>query len=184
MAHSKPKADYYTHLPLPPPQNYVVLTPYYTSSNRNRCRILFTVSLILLAAIMYVLWPSDPDVKIVRFKLNRVHIHTFPRVAVDISIFVTVRVRNTGVYSMGYTFLDVGVGYRGKRLGHVRSESGHVRARGSSYVDAVLEFDGVELLADVVYLLEDLARGTVPFDTVTEIKGQLGLFFVQVPLMV
>ena len=88
------------------------------------------------------------------------------------------------MYSMGYTFLDVGVGYRGKRLGHVRSESGHVRARGSSYVDAVLEFDGVELLADVVYLLEDLARGTVPFDTVTEIKGQLGLFFVQVPLMV
>ncbi|KAK4590610.1 hypothetical protein RGQ29_020963 [Quercus rubra] len=181
LAHSK--AEYYTHAHLPPHQNYVVLTPYYPPFNRNRCRILCTVLLILLAATVFFLWPCNPDVKIMRFKLNRVHVHTFPRVAVDISIFVTVRVRNTDVYSMDYAFLDVGVGYRGKRLGHVRSESGHVTSRGSSYVDAVLEFDGVELLSDVVYLLEDLAKGTVPFDTVTEIKGHLGVYILQVPLM-
>jgi LEA14-like dessication related protein len=178
------KADYYAPLPLHVPHSYVVLTPYYPSPNRGRCRIICTVSLILLAAIVYAFWPSEPDVKIVRLRLKRIHIHTIPRMAVDISMFVTVRVRNSDVYSMDYRALEVAVGYRGKRLGHVRSERGHVRARGSSYVDAELDFDGVELLADLVHLLEDLAKGTVPFDTVTEIEAQLGLLFFQVPLLV
>ncbi|KAB1226712.1 hypothetical protein CJ030_MR1G008439 [Morella rubra] len=180
------KADYYTALPVPyqPAQNYVVLAPYYPSTNRRRWRVILAVSLALLSAIVYIFWPSDPDVKIVRLHLRRIQIHTVPRVAVDISMFVTVRVRNTGVYSMDYNALDVAFGYRGKNLGHVTSEQGHVRARASSYVDAQLDFNGVRLLSDVVYLLEDLAKGTVPFDTVTEIKGQLGLFFFEIPLSV
>ncbi|KAG2729175.1 hypothetical protein I3843_01G230600 [Carya illinoinensis] len=178
------KADYYhpIHVPIPPHQNYVVLTPYYHSSNRRRLRIICTGLIILLAAVVYIFWPADPDVKIVRLRLNRIHVHTFPRVSVDISMFVTVKVRNTDVYSIDYKMIDVAVGYRGKKLGHVRSHRGHVRARGSSYVDALLDFDGVELMSDAVYLLKDLAKGRVPFDTRTEIEGQLGLFFIQVPL--
>lgn len=76
----------------------------------------------------------------------------------------------------------VSIGYRGKKLGFVTSDGGHVRARGSSYVDAMLELDGVEMLTDVVWLLEDLARGLVPFDTVTEVHGRLGVFFFHLPL--
>lgn len=182
------KADYYhpIHVPIPPHQNYVVLTPYYHPSNRHRfrLRIICTGLFILLAAAVYILWPTDPDVKIVRLRLNRIHVHTFPRVSVDISMFVTVKVRNTDVYSMDYTMIDVTVGYRGKKLGHVRSHRGHVRSRGSSFVDAQLDFDGVELMSDAVYLLKDLAKGRVPFETRTEIKGQLGLLFIQVPLSV
>lgn len=78
----------------------------------------------------------------------------------------------------------VSIGYRGKKLGFVTSDGGHVRARGSSYVDAMLELDGVEMLTDVVWLLEDLARGLVPFDTVAEIRCQLGVFFFHLPLKV
>lgn len=59
-----------------------------------------------------------------------------------------------------------------------------MRARGSSYVDATLELNGVEVISDVILLLEDLARGLVPFDTVTEVRGQLGVFFLQLPLKV
>jgi LEA14-like dessication related protein len=134
--------------------------------------------------MVYLFWPSEPDMKIVRLRMKRIHIHTVPRVAVDISMSVTVRVRNTDVYSMDYRALEVAVGYRGKNLGHVRSEQGHVRARGSSYVDAELDFDGVELLADLVHFLADLAKGTVPFDTVTTIEAQMGLLFFHVPLLV
>lgn len=110
--------------------------------------------------------------------------HTRPRVAIDVSMLVRIKVRNGDVYSMDYEELEVGVGYRGKRLGEVRFLQGHVRAFGSSYVDAEVEFSGVGLFSDVVLLLEDLAKGTVPFDTVTEVRGKLGILFFHFPLQV
>lgn len=97
---------------------------------------------------------------------------------------MTLKVHNLDVYSMDYKSLDVKVGYRGKKLGHVRSKHGHVKALGSSYVDAVLELECVKVLSDLVFLLEDLARGSVPFDTVTQVTGRLGLFFLTFPLEV
>ncbi|KAG6735418.1 hypothetical protein POTOM_061977 [Populus tomentosa] len=83
---------------------------------------------------------------------------------------------------MDFRSLDVAVKYRGKRLGHVRSDHGHVRALGSSYVNAEVDFSGISVLSDVVSLLDDLARGTVPFDTVTDVSGRLGLLFFGFPL--
>lgn len=59
-----------------------------------------------------------------------------------------------------------------------------MRARGSSYINATLDLDGIEVLHDVFYLLEDLARGSIPFDTVSEVRGKLGLFFFEIPLKV
>lgn len=97
---------------------------------------------------------------------------------------VTLKVHNVDVYSMDYKTLEVAVGYRGKRLGHVKSHHGHVRALGSSYVEAELELECVKVLSDVVFLLEDLARGAVPIDTVTEFSGHLGIFFFGFPLKV
>ncbi|PPR83502.1 hypothetical protein GOBAR_AA37209 [Gossypium barbadense] len=166
----------YTALPpQPPDENYVVL-PYYSPEGRLRwcgCRMLYTgtASFFLLATLVYIFWPSDPDVKIVRMHVNRMKIHTVPIIALDMSLLITLKVRNSDVYSMDFTSLDVAVGYRGKMLGHVTSEQG-----------SVLELNGVEVLSDVVYLLEDLAKGTVPFDTVTEVAGYLGLSFFKFPL--
>jgi hypothetical protein len=85
---------------------------------------------------------------------------------------------------MDFRSLDVAVRYKGKRLGHVRSDHGHVRALGSSYVDAEIDLRGISVLSGVVSLLEDLGRGTVPFDTVTEVSGKLGLLFFGFPLKV
>lgn len=62
--------------------------------------------------------------------------------------------------------------------------AGRIRARGSSYVDATLDLDGFEIIHDVFYLLEDLARGVIPFDTVTMVEGYLGFFFFNIPLKV
>lgn len=114
----------------------------------------------------------------------RFQVHTRPRVAIDVSMLVRIKVRNGDVYSMDYEALEVGVGYRGKRLGEVRFQQGHVRAFGSSYVDAEVEFSGIGVFSDVVLLLEDLAKGTVPFDTVTEVRGKLGILFFHFPLQV
>ncbi|GKV10162.1 hypothetical protein SLE2022_382800 [Rubroshorea leprosula] len=176
-------SHYYTPLPPQPPDQTFILLPLYRPENRHRRLPLICIfSLLMLAALSYLFWPSDPQVKIVRMHINRMQVHTIPVISVDISLLVTLKVHNADLYSMDYTTLDVAVGYRGKRLGHVRSNHGHVRAQGSSYVDAELDFNGVEVLSDVVFMLEDLAKGIVPFDTVTEVTGQIGLFFLKFPL--
>ncbi|KAL8466571.1 hypothetical protein ACS0TY_035582 [Phlomoides rotata] len=62
------------------------------------------------------------------------------------------------------------------------SDGGHIRARGSSYLNSTLCLDGVEILSDVIFLLEDLAKGSIMFDTESMISGKLGLFFFALPL--
>lgn len=88
------------------------------------------------------------------------------------------------MYTMNYDRLDVAIGYRGKELGRVVSGGGHVRAKGSSYVKTKMEFYEVEVGWELIYLLEDLAKGFVQFDTVTQFDGSFGFSFFQVPLKV
>lgn len=90
--------------------------------------------------------------------------------------------RNPDLFSLNYDALDVSIAYRGKELGFVNSTGGKVKARGSSYVNATLVVDGFEVLHDLFYLIEDVAAGKVPFDTVSTTKGELGLFFLKIPI--
>ncbi|KAA8541813.1 hypothetical protein F0562_022965 [Nyssa sinensis] len=177
---ASPKADEpanYCPLPDPDPhheQSYIVLPTYFPAVLRlqRRFRLICTATLFLftLAVAVYSLWPSVPDINIVRLRLNRIHIHTFPRIAIDITLNLTVEVRNRDLYLLDYRSLDVAIGYREKQLGFVTSDHGIVRARRSSYVHATIELVGVEVFSDVIFLLEDLAKGSVPFDTVTEVR--------------
>lgn len=188
----QPPESYYNPLPSEPhpqPQTqYVILLPrYYNPTSyfrRLNFRRIICISLLLLltAATAFFLWPSDPQVSIVRLHLKRFHLRTFPLVALDIALDVTVRVRNRDFYSIDYKSLFIAVGYRGKHLGHATSQGGHIRARGSSYVNATFELNGVEVLADIFPLLEDLAKGKITFDTETKVGGQLGLLFFEIPL--
>ncbi|XP_014500808.1 uncharacterized protein LOC106761752 [Vigna radiata var. radiata] len=155
-------------------QNLVVLS--------RRRVISCALSMALLVSTLYVLWPSDPDLKIVGLKLRRIKVHPVPPVTVDISMLLTLQVRNADVYFMDLGAVNVAVAYRGKMLGHVRSREVHVRARGSSHVDADVEFAGITVLPELVLLLEDVAKGIVPFDTVSHTGGQFGLFFFHFPI--
>lgn len=161
--------------------------PYYHQNlvvlSRRRV-ISCALSMALLVTTLYCLWPSDPDLKIVGLKLRRIKVHPVPPITVDISMLLTLRVRNADVYSMDLGAVNVAVAYRGKMLGHVRSKGVHVRARGSSDVDADVEFAGISVLPELVLLLEDVAKGIVPFDTVSHTMGQLGLFFFHFPMKV
>lgn len=66
----------------------------------------------------------------------------------------------------------------------MKSQGGHLRARDSSYVNATLELDGLEVVHDVIYLIGDLAKGVIPFDTIAEVKGDLGVLLFQIPIQV
>ncbi|XP_010694099.2 uncharacterized protein LOC104906954 [Beta vulgaris subsp. vulgaris] len=177
--------------PLIPPsnpqtRNYIVLNlpfnlPAWDPPLRKK---IYRTSLIILilTTLFYLLWPSCPDVGIVRTTLHHVKFQTHPHIAVNVSLDATVRVRNRAVYTMNYDRLDVAIGYRGKELGRVVSGGGHVRAKGSSYVKTKMEFYEVEVGWELIYLLEDLAKGFVQFDTVTQFDGSFGFSFFQVPL--
>ncbi|PIN06440.1 hypothetical protein CDL12_21009 [Handroanthus impetiginosus] len=171
--------------PHEPPQYVIVLPPYRQRRIRDSCPrrlICFGVSLLFLVAAAYLLWPSDPELSIQRLSFDRLHFHTRPQISVDITLDVTVKVRNKDFYSLDYDSLLVAIAYRGERLGFMTSHGGHIRARGTSYLNSRLRLDGVEILSDVIFLLEDLAKGAITFDTVSEISGKLGLFFFDIPI--
>lgn len=87
------------------------------------------------------------------------------------------------MFSLEYDSLDVGIEYRGRELGVMKFEGGGiVKAMGESYVEAEVEMNGLEIVHDVFSLLMDLARGFVPFDTVSKVDGKLGLFFFKIPI--
>lgn len=190
------KGEFVYYAPIPsdpthtqPQQTIVVLAPYRPNPNyRRRRRLLLclsiTASLLLLSTAIFFLFPSDPTLQLVRLKLNHVRVNSSPRPTLDLSFSLTIRVRNRDLFSLNYDSLRVTVGYRARELGFVSSDGGRVRARGSSYVNATLVLDGLEVIHDVFYLLEDLARGVIPFDTDTEVEGTLGLFFFKIPIKV
>ncbi|XP_022844932.1 uncharacterized protein LOC111368005 [Olea europaea var. sylvestris] len=186
------------HQPLlPDPQSqsqhqeppYVVVLTYQPPHSRRllskSCRrrlICFATVLLFLVAAAYLLWPSDPDLSIVRLRLDRLHFHTRPKISLDITLDSTIKVRNRDFYSIDYDSLLVAIDYRGKRLGSAVSHGGHIKVRGTSYINVTLVLDGVEILSDVILLLEDLAKGVIPFDTTSQISGKLGVFFFDIPL--
>lgn len=176
--------------PQPQPPQYVIVLPPYPPPHRHRlfrkswqrCLFCFATFLLFLIAAAYLLWPSDPELSIVRLRLERLRFHIRPKISLDLTMDLTVRVRNQDFYELDYDSLLVAIGYRGKRLGYVTSDGGHIKARGSSYVNATLQLDRVEILSDVVLLIEELAKGAVTFDTESEISGKLGVVVFDLPL--
>uniref|UniRef100_A0A2P2JG59 Uncharacterized protein LOC105637702 n=2 Tax=Rhizophora mucronata TaxID=61149 RepID=A0A2P2JG59_RHIMU len=184
MTSTKDDSVPYAYLPSQP-QNVIVLT-YSRPPNRSfiffrRC-LYFTTAILLLSAAAYFLFPSDPDIQLSRIQFNHVRVNSSPRLTLDLSFSLTIKIRNRDFFSLDYDSLDVAVGYRGRELGLVKSQGGKVRARTSSYVEATLDLDGLEVIYDALYLIEDLARGVIPFDTETLIKGEVGLLFFKVPI--
>ncbi|KAI4347135.1 hypothetical protein L6164_007978 [Bauhinia variegata] len=174
--------------PYPPAQNVVVVLPSYRrrSSRYERQCLLYCgavfLFLLLLAAAIFFLYPSDPSVRVVRIRLNHIGVKTSPVPVLDLSFSLTVKVRNRNFFALNYDSLVVSVGYRGRELGIVSSEGGRLKARGSSYINATLNVNGFQVIHDVFYLLKDLAKGVIPFDTHTRVKGELGLLFFNIPL--
>ncbi|XP_068657655.1 uncharacterized protein [Aristolochia californica] len=175
-----PPPYYQTHDPY---ADYILLPPYRPP--RFRRKLFFSsclILLLLLVVALFFLWPSDPDLSVVRLRLERIHVSSRKLISLDISIALTVKVYNKDFFSLDYKSLVVSIGYRGRQLGFVTSHMGHIGARRSSYIDATLQLNGVEVLHDAIYLIEDMARGSIPFDTVTRVDGYLGLLFFEVPI--
>ncbi|GAB4852574.1 hypothetical protein Ancab_016787 [Ancistrocladus abbreviatus] len=184
-----PSGILYAPVPLNPNSANYVVSPLYhhTATNPYRLRllrrcILFSFSFLLLCVALYLLWPSDPELQIVRVELNHIQVRTSPKLSLDLSLSLSVRVKNRDLFSLDYDSLVVSIDYRSRELGFVKSSGGHLKAKRSSYVNATLVLDGLEVLHDIFYFIEDVVEGSLPLDTVTMIHGKLGLFGLKIPL--
>ncbi|KAI3789720.1 hypothetical protein L2E82_02523 [Cichorium intybus] len=194
MASGKPEpplpTNYgYDALPSTPQQTqYFVVLPFFAPPGHRRWRVVCrrylscASAVLLLAVALYFLWPSDPYLKVVNLRLDRLKIHAVPKISLDIALGVKIKVRNPDVYSLDYKSLNVSVGYRGEQLGFVTSDDGKVKAFGTSYIDATLVLDGAEVISEAFHLIEDLVKGSIPFTTTPEIRGSLGFFFFNLPI--
>ncbi|KAJ4755555.1 hypothetical protein LUZ62_089960 [Rhynchospora pubera] len=186
-----PLPSYYSAIPTSPSDTYIFLPVRFCLRRRRSLRFrspcssssFLTLSLLsFLLLSVFFLYPSDPDLSVARLNLSRFHVNTSPAVALSISIGLDLKIRNPDFFSIDYSHLNSTVMYRGRRLGSVTSQGGHVRARGVSYVQAELNLDAVRIIDDVFYLIEDIASGLIPFETQTEIVGDVHLFFLNVPV--
>ncbi|KAK9078319.1 hypothetical protein SSX86_002376 [Deinandra increscens subsp. villosa] len=174
----------YDALPSTPPQpQFYLIFPFYPSGHRRFCRryISCATTVLLLAAAVYLLWPSDPHLTVVNLRLDRLKVHAAP-ISLDVELGVKIKVRNPDVYSLDYQSLNVSVEYRGEQLGFVTSDDGTVKAFGTSYVDATLVVNGSEVISETIFLIEDLVKGSIPFTTTSEIRGSLGILFFNLPI--
>ncbi|XP_071691975.1 uncharacterized protein [Rutidosis leptorrhynchoides] len=184
-----PPQTNYPYNPLPstpqqPPQYYVVLPFYSPTGYRRICRryLSYATTLLLLAAALFFLWPSDPYLKVVNLSLDRFKINASPKISLDIVLGVRIKIRNPDVYSLNYKSLNVSVDYRGEQLGFVTSDGGKVKAFGTSYIDATLVLNGSEVISEAFHLIEDLLKGSIPFTTTSEIRGSLGILLFNLPI--
>ncbi|XP_074312550.1 uncharacterized protein LOC141648034 [Silene latifolia] len=141
---------------------------------------LIILAVVVYIATVYTLSPSDEtrmmNTMEVTLRHIRVHEGSLTLPTVDVALNATVEVRNGAMYSLNYTTLHMEVGYRGKGVGNdTLGEGRHVSEMGSSYVDAMVELDGVEVDSN------DVAKGMIQFNTVAHVDGFLS-FMEHVPL--
>ncbi|GLJ26266.1 hypothetical protein SUGI_0504820 [Cryptomeria japonica] len=174
---------------------YVVLppAPYDPAIGRRRRFLgygaLFIFGTIFICVAIYFFWPSQPQIEVVRLNLQNISFQTadksgsiIPHLYMNISMGMTIKVKNRDYFGLDYDYLRVGIGYRGRAIGVVNSQSGSLSSRGTSYVDATLDLNGIEVLNDVFYLLRDLDRGQLPLDTTTVFHGRVRVLFVKFTL--
>ncbi|KAJ3705523.1 hypothetical protein LUZ61_009228 [Rhynchospora tenuis] len=138
--------------------------------------------LLLLFSLVLLLWPSDPAIHVTHLHLKHLHISPPPRTSFDLTLKLNLNVRNPDFFALDYRSVVSSVSYRGRYLGSVESAGGRVAARGESNLQAELRLNGAKIVDELVYLIEDLTKGSVPFDTVTEVEGSLGLIFAEIPV--
>lgn len=174
---------------------YVILDSAPAPQRRSNGRFLTyavcgALSIVMIAVAAYFLWPSDPRIEVVRIRLNKIDWRTekssgsfLPHLFLDLSMGLTVKVKNRDYLGVYNDYLKVGIAYRGEKIGRVTSvNSAYIPPRGTAYVDATLDIEGFQVLADVIYLLEDIAHGHIPLQTITNFDGYIRLFSLKVPL--
>ena len=148
------------------------------------CFALAAVSCLIWAAL--VLWPTPPDVQLEHWKLIGINIDSkeegrsiIPVVHLNISLDVILKIRNRNFAGVFYDSLSVEILYRGAELGDAKLKGGHIVARGTVEVPAVLNLEATEILENASELIVDVAHRKVPFTMRTRLIGAVDFVALQ-----
>ncbi|KAH9614869.1 hypothetical protein KSS87_017854 [Heliosperma pusillum] len=153
----------------------------FRRNNIRAISYLIILAVVVYIATVYTFSPSDETrmMNTMQLTLGHIRVHegslTLP--TVDVALNATVEMRNMTMYSLNYTTLGVEVDYKGKGVGNGMSEEGgRMSEMGSSYVEATVELDRIEVDSN------DVAKGVIPFNTIAQVDGFLA-FMEHVPVM-
>lgn len=140
--------------------------------------VLILFSCLLLAGAAFVFWPAQPQVELEHWKLNGINFDSkeggrsiIPVVYINVSLDVVLQIENPNFVGIYYDFLKVEILYRGSYIGEAKLEGGHILARRTVLVPAVLNLEAREILEKAAELLADITRGEVPLTTHVKIVG-------------
>lgn len=146
---------------------------------------LFAAALLIGAAIFF-LWPSDPQVRLSWLGVRSIRAvpNRHGGIAVDVDMDLRVYIYNRDFLPLDYDNITVDITYRGQPLGTKVAVGPRLESRGESYVDAWVRLDGIWVLQDTSFLLEDIAKGRIPLDTTTLMQGRIHLHSMDFPVEV
>jgi hypothetical protein len=130
---------------------------------------------------IFLLWPVYPEIEMEELNVRQAKVHPLPPLSADVALSLTAKIHNKGLLWLNLEEVDIGVKYRGNKLGHVELEGRHVVNRwGLEHVYGEIEF-GELSSPDVAHLMQDLAKDRVHFHTSVRVTANFGLFFFNFP---
>uniref|UniRef100_A0A1D1YYE2 Putative inorganic polyphosphate/ATP-NAD kinase n=1 Tax=Anthurium amnicola TaxID=1678845 RepID=A0A1D1YYE2_9ARAE len=148
--------------------------------------LILLVTLLFLTAVGLVLWPSQPELKIVNIQLSHVNISKSEGVNafLDTSMNLKVKIWNRDFISHNYNLILISIGYEGKWLGTTTSNATFVNARSVSYLDATVRLNGTQDLEGSFKQHDDITKGSIPLEIVIEVGERFHFFSINIPIQV
>eukprot|EP00246_Nothoceros_aenigmaticus_P015462 TRINITY_DN642_c0_g1_i1.p1 TRINITY_DN642_c0_g1~~TRINITY_DN642_c0_g1_i1.p1 ORF type:complete len:216 (-),score=42.88 TRINITY_DN642_c0_g1_i1:864-1511(-) len=171
------------------PQEYAALKGARGPKKASCCgafksSIVLLLVALFLGGIVFLLWPSTPEVEVKEITLDGISISQdddsssiIPSFSLDVSLELVLEIKNENVYGLTYDNILVHIFYRGDEIAQVESDGGSVGARSVTNATATLELEGKQILDNFGDLWSDVSNRSVPLVAVAELKGNLELLF-------
>lgn len=163
------------------------------ASSAGSCCKAFRSSLVLLGValllggIAFLLWPTAPEVEVKDISLDGIDISQddddssssiIPSFTLDVTLELVVQITNKNLYGLTYDHIRVHVLYRGDEIAQVQADGGSVPSQSVTNATATVDLQGKQILDNFGDLWSDISNRSVPFVTVTQLTGNLDLFFL------
>ncbi|KAL0910540.1 hypothetical protein M5K25_021533 [Dendrobium thyrsiflorum] len=84
-------------------------------------------SILLLTSAILLLWPSNPELSVVRLRLNRFRVTPLPSISIHFAMGLEIKIHNPDFFfAIDYSSIFSSIFYRGELLGFVTSAGGCV----------------------------------------------------------
>ncbi|MQL87523.1 hypothetical protein Taro_020064, partial [Colocasia esculenta] len=194
---SKPSKQSYYYIRVPildseqPPYVVIPLCPSKPDRLRKciscKCycfNLLILMGILLLLAMGFILWLSQPKLNVVRVHLNHMNISSQDTniVSLDASMDLEVKIQNQDIMPYSYNLVSIFIGYQGVWLQPTVTNERFVNTPGVSYFEATVGLNGTQALGTSLEPHGNIKEGLVPLDIVIEVGANYHFLYVYVPV--